>query len=284
MLVLELAFRGLLQGAGFGLAGLGFAIIFRTAKELHFAFGVTIAIGGYAAYTFAGAGLPVLVAFVLAVALCALFGVAVRSLAYRRLTHDAVLLFSFGLTIVLENVIQIIYGPADLVLRNEALNEIVQLSPGTGFVAQLVHLLGPVVLLVAFLATGGLLYRTKTGIGLVAVIRDQEMAELVGVRVERMKLLAYAIGSGLAGLAGVLTVVGSGVRPTLGFQLILYGFIATILAGDRFVNAAIWGLLLGVGQSITAVWLPAHYGTLIVFIGLITFLVYRMRSLPRFAL
>lgn len=284
MFALELLFRGLLQGAGYGLAGLGFAIIFRTAKELHFAFGVTIAIGGYAAYSLNNAGLPIVAAFLVAIVVCAAFGMAVRYLAYRRLSHDAVLLFSFGLTIVLENILQIVYGPADQVLRHEGLSRVVELVPGTGFVAQLVHLLGPVLVLLAFLATGWLLYRTKTGLGMLAVIRDQEMAELVGVRVERMKLLAYAVGSGLAGMAGVLTVVGSGVRPTLGFQLILYGFIATILAGDRFANAALWGLLLGIGQSVSALVLPAHYGTLVVFVGLITFLVYRMRGLPRFAL
>lgn len=284
MLALELMFRGLLQGAGFGLAGLGFALIFRTAKELHFAFGVTIALGGYAAYSFNNAGMPVTLAFAAAILLSAAFGVAVRFFAYRRLGHDAVLLFSFGLTIVLENLLQIVYGPADVVLRHEGLSRVVELVPGTGFVAQLVHLLGPVILLVAYVATTALLYRTKTGLGLIAVIRDQDMAELIGVRVERMKLLAYALGSALAGLAGMLTVVGSGVRPTLGFELILYGFIATILAGERFTRAALWGLLLGVGQSASAVVLPAHYGTLVVFVGLIAFLIYRMRGMPRFAL
>jgi len=284
MLGLELALRGVLEGAAIGIAGLGFAIIFRTARELHFAYGVTIAIGGYASYSMTSVGVPIAIAMVLAAVISAGIGAVIRYTAYRHLGHDAVLLFSFGLAVVLENVLLIVYGVHNVVLDSPALNRVVQIIPETNLSARIIDLLNPVIVLIAWLAVRRVVGKTKTGLGMTAVIRDPEMAELVGVKVERMKVLSYAIGSGLAGIAGAMTVVASGVKPTLGFKLLLFGFIATMLAGNRFTRAALWGIVIGVALNLSAWWLPAHYGTVVVFAGLITYLVVRMRKMPRFAI
>lgn len=284
MLGFELAFGGLLEGVPYGLAGLGFAIIFLTARELHFAYGTTIAIGGYATYSITAAGLPLPVAGLLAVAFCTMLGVIIRFGAYRRLKgHYAVLLFSFGLTVILENVLAIGYGVSDVVVSSPTLSRVIQIVPNTNISARLVQLLGLGILIVAWLVVRWMLVHTKLGLGMTAVIRDPEMAELVGVKAERMKVLAYAMGSGLAGIAGGLTVVSSGVRPSLGFELLIYGFIATLLAGARFTDAALWGLALGVALNISALGFPSEYRTLIVFVALVAYLMVRMRYMPRFA-
>lgn len=285
MLGLELALRGILEGAPIGIAALGFALIFRTAKELHFAYGVTIALGGYLTYTLSSVGLPLPISGLLAALICAAGGGVLRYGAYRKLhDHYAVLLFSFGLAIVLENVLQLLYGAHDITASSDWLNHVVTLVPGTTLSARVIHLLGLVLMVVAWLVVRWLVIRTRTGLGLTAVVRDAEMAELVGVKAERMKVLAYVVGSGLAGIAGALTVVSSGVRPSLGFELLLYGFIATLLAGMAFTQAALWGLALGVALNLSAWVLPAQYRTLVVFVLIAAYLVVRMRRMPRFAL
>ncbi|MEX1162284.1 MAG: branched-chain amino acid ABC transporter permease [Nitriliruptor sp.] len=231
MLGLELALRGVLEGATFGIAGLGFAIIFLAARELNFAYGVTIAIGGYVTYSTVSAGLPFGVAAGVGVLFCTVLGATLRYAAFRKLRdHYAVLLVSFGFAVVLENVLHIVYGVHDVVVRSEVLARVVTFSDSMRLSARVIDLLSLMVLVLAWLVVRYAFERTKTGLGLIAVIRDPEMAELVGVRVERMKVLAYAMGSALAGTAGALTAASSGVRPSLGFELLLFGFIATLLA------------------------------------------------------
>ncbi|GEK79635.1 branched-chain amino acid ABC transporter permease [Agrococcus baldri] len=269
----------------YGLAGLGFALIFRTAKELNFAFGATIAIGGYVTYSAAGAGAPVPLAMVLSLLVCALIGFLLRWGIFSRLRdHFAVLLFSFALSVIIENALQVFYGVHDVVADTPAMRESITLIPGTNLMATVVQIFGLVLLLVIWAAVWWAQARSKTGLGMTAVIRDAEIAELVGVRSEKMKLIAYAVGSALAGVAGSLTVMDTGVRPTLGFSILLYGFIATLLAGNRFVHTAIWGLAFAVVLNLSAVWLESQYRTLVAFAILVVYLIVRMLRLPRIAL
>lgn len=285
MLGLQLALRGLLEGAAFGLAGLGFAVIFNAAKELNFAYGVTIAFGGYVTYTAHGAGVPLALSALVAVVLCGALGAAMRFFVFRRLPdHHAVLLVSFGIAVILENLLHIGYGVHDVAVNSPALSRLVTFSDRAGLSARLIDVLAIALAVAVWFAFKTVVERSRTGLGLIAVIRDAEMAELVGVRVERMKVLAYALGSALAGIAGSLTVVSSGVRPSLGFELLLFGFIATLLAGADFTRAALWGVAIGVVLNLAAWFLPASYNTLVLFVILVAFLVGRMRRMPRFAM
>jgi branched-chain amino acid transport system permease protein len=280
---LDLALQGLWQGASIGLAGLGFALIFLTAKELHFAFGITVAIGGYLVYAMYGAGVPFAVAAVAAVVVTGVLGALVRYVLYRRLgDHLAVLLFSFGLAIIAQNVLQLKFGATQRSAPYASLSRVVEL-PGTDVRVRVVQLVGAALFLVIFLALAIVIRKTRIGLGLIAVMRDPEMAELVGVRPEQMRVLAYLVGSGLAGLAGALQVVESGVSPGAGFELLLFAVIATLLAGKHLLRAGLAGVALGVALSLAAWPLPAQYQTLTVFGAIIAILFVRMRNLPRIA-
>lgn len=279
----DLALQGLWQGASIGLAGLGFALIFLTAKELHFAFGVTVAIGGYVVYAMYGAGVPFAIAAVVAVVVTGLLGVAARYFLYRRLgDHLAVLLFSFGLAIIAQNILQLKFGATQRSAPYASLSRVIEL-PGVDVRVRVVQLLAGALFLAVLILLTIMMRTTRTGLSLIAVMRDPEMAELVGVSPERMRVLAYLLGSGLAGLAGALQVVESGVSPGAGFELLLFAVIATLLAGKHLLGAGVVGLALGVALSLAAWPLPAQYQSLTVFGVIIVILFARMRNLPRIA-
>lgn len=280
---LDLALQGIWQGAPIGLAGLGFALIFLTAKELHFAFGVTVAGGGYIVYSLFEAGLPFVVSTAAAVVVTAVVGGLVRYLLYRPLgDHLAVLLFSFGLAIIAENLLQLKFGAHQLSAPYESMGRVIEL-PVLDVRVRVIQLVAAGLFFAVFAGLAIMMRRTRTGLGLTAVMRDPEMAELVGIRPERMRVLAYLVGSGLAGLAGSLQVVESGVSPSAGFELFLMAVIATLLAGQHLLRAGIWGVGLGLALSLSAWPLPAQYQTLTVFGVIVVILFLRMRSLPRVA-
>ncbi len=281
MLILELLTQGLMTGALYGIAGLGFALIFQAARELHFAYGATIAVAGYVVYASVETGLGLIVGLFLAIIIASAIGAASRYFFYRPLNdHFAVLLFSFGLTIVIENALQAFFGPQSKVLAPGVLNQVITLVPGTHIQARIIDLVGVGLLILAAIALRVLLKRTRTGLAMNAVMRDHQMAELVGVRSERIKVLAYVIGSILAALAGAVNVVGSGVSPMMGFELLLFCFILTILAGNNLPAVAAWGLAIGMAQAAVSAIMPAHFGELAIFGILLVYLIIKNLRTP----
>ncbi len=256
---LELLVNGLLEGTRIGLAGLGFAIIFYTTEELHFAYGAMIAASGYLAYLLlAGAGLPGVIVVLVVLLAGAGAGAAVQRYLYRSLpTPLAVLLFSFGFAIVIENALHLAFGPDDLVLPASVVSQSVHISWPVPIFARVIDFIA----MGAFLLVWALMYllldRHRTGMALRAVMHDPEMSELVGIRTGRVKVLAYALGSAIGAMSGIIAVVRTGVRPTSGFDIMLFAFIVTLLGVGNIHRVAAWGVGLGAFMSRLA---PRSYG------------------------
>jgi branched-chain amino acid transport system permease protein len=286
LLFLSLLVGGILNGAQIALVATGFGLIFFTARELHFAYGETIVLGGYLLYAFTGKmGLPVPIAVVLAIVCCAAFGALVRLVLYRRVrSHEAVLLLSFGLAIIIQNLLEAIYGPSVKSVDPGRLGKPIHVLPGTDVLERWIDLIGLGVLVIVWPAMFIFLRRSQIGLGMNAVMRDPDMAELSGVRPERMKVLAYAAGSALAGIVGVLTTSSTGISPSGGLQFILLAFIAALLARDRINQIPAWAIGIGVLLSMSAWKLPSQYQTLITFGVLMGYLVIRTRRSSRMAL
>lgn|GEM_PF-4037703 len=280
MLGLQLAYHGLAHGAVLALAGLGFSIIFYTARELHFAYGAIIAATAYVVYTGSAIlGLPIALAVLIGIVFAAVLGGLIRLTFYSKLDHDGVLLFSFGLTIVLQNVLQALFGPSDKVVDEPVLTSNIDI-PQIGFSLQVADVVTIGIAIVISIAFGLVFKRTRFGLAMNAVMKDPEMAELVGVRAPWIKVAAYAIGSGLAAIAAGSTVIVSGVDPHIGFNLLLYAFMIALLSRGR-LNIIIWlGLGFGVLINLTAWVLPARYGSLLVFAVIFIFLLVAARRNP----
>ena len=264
---LDLLVNGLFAGVPIAVAGLGFALIWYTSKEFHFLYGTLLAASAYIVYTLADAGVNLVLAFIIVMVLAAAFGALLKHQVYRRLGSPlSVLMLSFGLAIVLQNVLQIIYGPSDVVLSQDGLAATsITVIPGTDITRQGNDVLSLGLLIVLWIAVAVVMSRTDTGLAMQSVMTDPEAAQYVGVRPGRIRWIAYAVGSAIGALGGALSMLGAGVRPTTGFDVMLYAFMATFLAGGVLSRVPLWGLAIGVALSLVAYKLPTNFNTLIVF-------------------
>lgn len=274
----DLLLTGLLDGARIGVAALGFALIFYTTKELHFAYGALLAACGYLYYSLVVEhGLPPIVVAPLALAFGALVGALIQRWLYRRLNdHLAVLLFSFGLAIILENALHIVFGPTDKVIPAGPLTRTVLLL---GTPLRVIDLVTVAVFLLVWAGLWYMLERRPIGLAIRAVMRDPVMSDLVGIRTGRIKVFAYALGSAIGATAGLISVTREGVRPGSGFDVMLFAFIATLLGAGRLTHVAAWSVALGLFMGLVAWPFPTELQTLFAFFAMLLYLVVRSYDL-----
>jgi branched-chain amino acid transport system permease protein len=279
MLFLSLLVAGVMQGAPIALAAIGFALIWYTTKEFHFLYGTLLATSGFMLYSLAGAGLNVWLAAVIVVVVVGAFGAALENWAYIPLKDPlSVLLFSFGLAIVLQNGLQMIYGPQGVVLESSLRETAVTVIPGTVVRAQLIEIVAVGILIVVAVAVTWWLKRSRTGLAVRAVMKDEEVAAFVGIRPRRIRVLAYAIGSAVGAIGGVFMMISSGTSPTSGFDVMLFAFMATFLAAGSMGRVPWWGMAIGIALNVVAWKLPANFNTLIVFTIMLIYVVVRERA------
>ena len=281
-MLVELLANGLLEGARIGLAGLGFALIFYTTKELHFAYGALLVAAGYLYYTLAvDAGVPAVLAVPVTLAAAAAVGALIQRFVYRRLSdHLAVLLFSFGLTIIIENALHIQFGPSDRVLPDGQLTETIVFFDS--IFVRVIDLVAFAAFVVVWVLLWWMLERRRIGLAIRAVMRDPDMSELVGIRTGRIKVFAYALGSLIAAVAGLVTVTRTGLRPGSGFDVMLFAFIATLLGAGRMTAVALWSLGLGLFMGLVSWQFPTELRTLLAFSAMLVYLVVRSVDRSRF--
>jgi len=271
--------NGIISGAIYALIALGFTVIYRTVKFFHFAHGIVYAVGAYIAYSLIiSLGLNPIVSFFLAAALAGVVGVIIDRLVYRPLRKRKApnlvfLLASFGVFIFIQNLLQLVYGAQILTIR-------------TGPVKEGHHILGAVItdtqiliLVVSVALCSGLWFfvkKTKLGKAMRAVADDRIGASVVGINPERIILAAFAIGSALAGAAGILISLETNIEPTMGFNAILKGIIASIIGGIGSIPGAMLGaLFLGIAENLGIWKISAGWKDCISFAILIIFLLVR---------
>jgi branched-chain amino acid transport system permease protein len=270
--VLQLTANGVVNGSSYGLLGAGFALIYSVTERFHFAYGLSIAIGAYtAAQLGAHAGASFWVALVAGALAALLSGLAVEGLLYRpmaaRAGRDALLTIfvaSLGLTIVGQNIIKLIW-----------LDQATQAIYGVGI--DPVHIgsvhvtklgIEQVILswaLVALLAL--LLARTGLGRQVRAVRVNPQMSLTVGISPTRVALLVFALGSAMAGVAGVFAAAQTSATPDMGYRPTLLAFVIAFLAGPSRspLLVALVGVLFGCIESLSGLWLSAQWATPVVF-------------------
>lgn len=281
-LLLQLLANGLVAGSGWAMVALGFGLIFRVTATFHLAHGSVYAAAGYFAYTAAGEwGLPWTVAFALAAAGATALGCLIdlgiyRPLRDREASPFVVLVSSLGAAVFLNN----LYG---LVWSQQVRNLTVAAGPG--------YALGPVTLsgvqvatvASAAVATAGVLAFlawTRAGIAMRAVANSPFMARSVGVPVERVRLLTFAVGSLLAAPAGILTTLDTGARPDMGLAVVLMATISVFVGGiGSLGGAALAALGLGLVINLGIWQWSARWQDAIAFSVLLGFVILRPRGL-----
>ena len=276
---------GFLIGGLYGLAAVGLSLVFGVLKVLNVAHGELIMLGGYGAFwLFALLGLDPFASLLLVVPgslllglvlYWALFGFVVRADEETRVKNS--LLLGFGLALTLhalavrlwtadERSITTAYGGAAL-------------SVG-GLSIPVVRLLS---LALAFGLTGGLhllLRHWRWGRAIRATAEDWRGALLTGIDIRRAYLLAFAIGTGLAGAAGTLVSVGYSINPSIGLEWTLKALIVVVLAGlGSMLGTFIGGLLLGVAEAASAATFGGPYREIVGLVIFVIVLLIRPRGL-----
>ena len=241
---------GLSLGGVYALIALGYTMVYGIAKMLNFAHGDIIMVGGYVIYVImlrlSGGAIPAVLA---ALAACCLLGVTVEKVAYKPLRGAsplAVLITAIGVSYCLESLAQIIFSSdPKTVIISDALNNRVGIGSFSISYATPLTLGVTIVIMVALTLY---IKFSKTGRAMVATSEDRGAAQLMGVNVNKIITITFAIGSVLAGVASAFYLIKTPtVTNTMGAMPGIKAFTAAVIGGIGSIpGAMLGGILLGV--------------------------------------
>jgi branched-chain amino acid transport system permease protein len=259
------------------LMAVGFVLAFNVTRFFHFAHGILFTAGAYAAFALHRAGgLPLIVSMFLGVAVTAVLGVLTELAVYRPLrgrgaSAMVLLLASLGVYILLQNAISMAFGDKTQTLRSADVGQGIVIC-GAKMTCVQFATIG--VTLVLLIAVALLLSRTKVGRAMKAVANDSQLAAVSGIESNRVILWTFALGSALAGAAGILVALDLDMTPTMGMNALMLGVVAVIVGGVKSSPGIACGaLLLAVAQQM-AIWtLGSVWQDSVAFVVLLAFLV-----------
>ena len=256
---------GISLGSVYAIIALGYTMVYGIAKMLNFAHGDIIMVGAYISFcTTSYLGLSPLVSVLFAVIVCTVLGIAIERLAYKPLRQApalAVLITAIGVSYFLQNAALLIWGSSPKVFSSVVGSWSLQLFDGRLVISgvTIVTILACIVIMaVLTLFTS----RTKMGTAMRAVSEDKGAAGLMGINVNTTISVTFAIGSGLAAIAGVLLSM-PGIKA---FTAAVFGGIGSI------PGAMIGGILLGVIEIFSKAYISTQLSDAIVFAVLIVVL------------
>jgi branched-chain amino acid transport system permease protein len=276
-------------GSLYALVAIGLSMIFGILRMTNFAHGDMMMVGGFSTLVLQLLGLGFGWAVAGGIAMGALTGIIVERVAYRPVRgapEVTLLLTSLAVTYILENLgILIFTSSAKNFPIPDWMDNAIQLFNGQITFTQ-INIMTVILTAVALGALGWFVTRTDVGLGMRAAAEDMGAAHLVGLDVNRLIVVAFAIASGFAGLAGVLWAAQAGVvEPNMGFTPLLKAFVAAIIGGfGSIAGALIGGYLLAALEVFIVAFLPSEvspYRDAIVFALLIAFLLFRPNGLLR---
>jgi branched-chain amino acid transport system permease protein len=258
----QLAINAVLAAAHFGLIALSFAIVSRTARFFHVGHGAIYTLAAYVAFSVSAAGGSIILAAVAGVGGAALVGCIMEVLVFRGLRRrsaspEILLLSSFGLLIVAQSAVSILWGDARRILWHRPATPGLEVLGGHVTPSQLIAVGLSVVVAVGMVAWSRF---TFAGLVLRAVGDDPELSRMRGIRSETGILASFAIASAVMGLAGVLQAVDTGLTPLMGFRALLVGFAGALLGGlDSDIRAYLGGVAIGILEQMAARYLPGQW-------------------------
>jgi branched-chain amino acid transport system permease protein len=278
-LIAQVLANGVVAGCTYALVAIGFGLIFRVCGFFHLAHGAVFTVAAYSAYLFTiVAGWNPWLSLPFAVIVAAAVGMAIEAVIYmpmRRLgaTPLTLLIASLGLMVAIQNAISLIAGDGTKRLRSGEVREGFAIL-GAHLTAIQLMIIGTSVLLSALVVAW--VQRSRFGKIMRAVACDSGLARVVGISVVHVNLIAFGVGSALAGTAAVLLSYDTDLTTTIGFKAVLMAIVAVIAGGTGSVSGSLWGgLLVGIVQHFGVWRLPTQWQDAIVFSVLIVFLLFR---------
>lgn len=255
MIFISNLISGIRLGSIYAIIALGYTMVYGIAKMLNFAHGDVIMIGAYSAFVaLYRANLPLPIALIISIIICTLLGVIIERLAYKPLRQAsslAVLITAIGVSYFLQNLALLIWGSAAKIFPTildygsiNLFNDQLKLSYQM--------LITITVCIVIMILLNLFIKKTKIGKAMRACSEDKEAAALMGINVDNIISLTFAIGSGLAAIAAILLCAAyPTVTPTLGSMPGIKAFTAAVIGGIGSIpGALLGGLLLGIIEII----------------------------------
>lgn len=265
--------NGLHVGIIYALIALGYTMVYGIVKLINFAHGDIIMVGAYTAViTLVSLNVPPVVALLLTILVCVIFGVTIERVAYKPLRSSpriSSLITAIGVSMLLQNTALLVFGAA-----SRPFPTIFSIPPlrFSGIQISFVTALTIVVSLVLMLLLQTFIKTSKAGKAMRAASEDYNTAQLMGINVNNTITLTFAIGCALAGIGAFLYVMAyPAVSPTMGSLPGLKAFIAAVLGGIGIIpGAMLGGVVMGIAESLTKAYISTQlsdavvYGILIV--------------------
>ena len=276
--------NGISLGSVYAIIALGYSMVYGIAKMLNFAHGDVIMIGAYMSFcAIQYWNLPPVLAILLAIVVCTMLGILIERMAYkplRQATSLSVLITAIGVSWLLQNIALLIWGA-----NPKSYQSLVSFGSLTLFDGQL-HITSETFITIAaniIIMIALTLFTTKTKMGkaMRAVSEDKGAAELMGINVNATISMTFAIGSGLAAIAGVLLCSAYPVlMPTTGSMPGIKAFTAAVFGGIGSIpGALVGGILLGVIEILGKAYVSTELGDALVFAVLIIVLLVKPTGL-----
>ena len=238
----------------------GLLIVFGVMKIINFAHAAFVTVGAYAALVGARLGLPWMLVLPLAFVTGAICGALTEATIVRRLYRrplDAILA-TWGLGIVIGQTVTLIFGREVQVVQAPITGTVDLL--GVDYSAYRIVMIGAAVIVALVFTT--LLNGTRLGLSTRAVIMNEMLAQGLGVDSSRVRLITFAIGSGLAALSGALITPLSSVDPNMGLPWLISAFMLVMVSGGSLMTLAVSSLVLGGLQVIVSTYVNPILGGL----------------------
>ena len=263
--------NGISLGSVYAIIALGYTMVYGIAKMLNFAHGDVIMVGAYISFcTTSYLGLSPLVSVLFSIIVCTVLGIVVERLAYKPLRQApslAVLITAIGVSYFLQNAALLIWGSSPKTFSSVTGSWTLKLFDGQLIVSgvTIVTILACILIMICLTLFTN---KTKMGTAMRAVSEDKAAAGLMGINVNTTISLTFAIGSGLAAIAGVL------LMPTTGSMPGIKAFTAAVFGGIGSIpGAMIGGILLGIIEIFSKAYISTQLSDAIVFAVLIVVLI-----------
>ncbi len=277
--VLQLGLYGIVLGSIYALGAIGVSLTFGILRFANFAHGDLMTLGAYIALVFVAMGWPLPLALVMAIGGTIGVALLLDQVIYRRLRRQAsviLLISSFGTALILRSLVQLIWGS-----RNQVYRAGIQLPMRFWGLRlrqdQIVIMAGAVVLV---LALHFFLQNTRIGKAMRAMADNFDLAMVTGIDTERIVMWTWGIGALMAAAAGVFLGMDTRLHPTMGWTLLLPIFAAAIVGGiGRPYGAIVGGLVIGLAEEFSTVFISPAYKAAVAFAILVVMLIVKPTGL-----
>ncbi|MBF1210702.1 MAG: branched-chain amino acid ABC transporter permease [Granulicatella sp.] len=255
-LLIQQLVNGLAVGSIYALIALGYTMVYGTIKLINFAHGDVYMMGAFIGYfAVMVLKLNVFLALLVAMVACAILGVVIERVAYkplRKSTRVAALITAIGVSYLLENAMSYFFGAESRPFPSDFGTDTFTLFGDVSVNGKQILIFGITVLLMALLQF--IVRYTKMGKAMRAVAVDEQAAQLMGIDVDGVISFTFALGSALAGIAGVLVgVYYNTISTTMGITVGLKAFVAAVLGGIGSIpGAMVGGYLIGLLETMVS--------------------------------